>query len=191
MLCRYSFKPFVSCFCTYSNCDLRCNRNINFSCRLFCSISNKNCHEKRWNSDGQTRKTHATDWSFQVRNENYFVILYQFINNFVFLYFFSTLFVIPSAVYLVTLTYEYANFDDWMLQWNRMTCKKFSIPCPPSSIVNDANKPVFSVFILKYVSLMLIGITSGLTWLCSSKTIASWKTFFNRTGRKPVSANFV
>lgn len=121
-------------------------------------------------------------------NLNFFSKLIVF-NDF--LFFYSTLFVIPSIIYLATLTYEYANFDDWMLQWNRMTCKKFSIPCPPSNIVNDANKPIFTVFILKYVSLMLIGITSGLTWLCSSKTIASWKSFFNRTSRKPVSGNFV
>lgn len=116
---------------------------------------------------------------------------YKFINSLLFYFIYSTLFVIPSVLYLATLTYEYVNFDDWMLQWNRMTCKKFSIPCPPSNIVNETNKPIFSVFIIKYVSLMLIGITSGLTWLCSSKTIASWKSFFNRTGRKPVSGNFV
>lgn len=33
--------------------------------------------------------------------------------------FFSALFILPSFVYLACLFYEYINFDEWMVQWNR------------------------------------------------------------------------
>ncbi|XP_070502001.1 frizzled [Chironomus tepperi] len=103
--------------------------------------------------------------------------------------FFSILFVIPSFIYIGCLFYEWMYFDEWTLQWNRMTCKKFSIPCPPQSS-EDESKPIFAIFMLKYLCSMHVGITSGLTWLCSSKTIASWKAFIDRLrGRK--ARNFV
>lgn len=70
-----------------------------------------------------------------------------------------------------------------------MTCKKFSIPCPQQS-TEDESKPIFAIYMIKYLCSMVVGLTSGLTWLCSSKTIASWKNFSNRLrGRK--ARNFV
>jgi len=121
----------------------------------------------------------------------------------------SILFVIPSFIYIGCLFYEWMYFDEWTLQvsfdeiyskdfltschifqWNRMTCKKFSIPCPPQNNEEDESKPIFAIFMLKYLCSMHVGITSGLTWLCSSKTIASWKAFIDRLkGRK--ARNFV
>jgi frizzled 1/7 len=59
-------------------------------------------------------------------------------------------------------------------------CKKFSIPCPPlPSNVFVEERPIFSIFMLKYVCSMLVGITSSV-WLCSGKTVASWKLFIER-----------
>lgn len=104
----------------------------------------------------------------------------------------SALFILPSFVYLGCLFYEYLNFDDWMIQWNRSMCKKFSIPCPqspPNSSRED--KPIFSIFMLKYVCSMLVGITSSV-WLCSGKTVASWKMFIERLkGRESRERNYV
>lgn len=94
--------------------------------------------------------------------------------------FFSALFIMPSFVYLGCLFYEYLNFDTWMVNWNRNTCKIFSIPCPPPSLDNTENdKPLFEVYMVKYVSSMLVGITSSV-WLWSSKTVTSWKLFVDR-----------
>ncbi|CRL00025.1 CLUMA_CG013313, isoform A, partial [Clunio marinus] len=93
--------------------------------------------------------------------------------------FFSTLFILPSFVYLGCLFYEYKNFDKWMIQFNRSMCKKFSIPCPPPLSITEDEKPIFIKFMLKYVCSMLVGITSSV-WLCSGKTVASWKLFIER-----------
>jgi frizzled 1/7 len=104
--------------------------------------------------------------------------------------FFSALFILPSFVYLGCLCYEYVNFDDWMTQWNRSMCKKFSIPCPPPPLNRD-EKPMFSIFMLKYVCSMLVGITSSV-WLCSGKTVDSWKIFIERLkGRETRERNYV
>lgn len=103
---------------------------------------------------------------------------------------FSTLFVISSVMYISALVYEYINFDDWMQLWNRNSCKKFSIPCPPP-MLKDQNEPNFYIFIFKYLSVMFIGTTSGVTWLCSGKTLSSWKIFFQRMKGKGETGNFV
>lgn len=104
--------------------------------------------------------------------------------------FFSALFILPSFVYLGCLFYEYLNFDDWLIQWNRSMCKKFSIPCPPPS-ANREEKPIFSIFMLKYVCSMLVGVTTSI-WLCSGKTVASWKMFLERLkGRDSRERNYV
>lgn len=93
--------------------------------------------------------------------------------------FFSTLFILPSFVYLGCLFYEYINFDDWMIQWNRNMCKIFSIPCPPPIESKDEQKPIFHIYMIKYVCSMLVGITSSV-WLWSGKTCLTWKLFIER-----------
>lgn len=91
---------------------------------------------------------------------------------------------------LFSLFYEYINFDDWMVQWNRSMCKKFSIPCPPPPMHRD-EKPIFSLFMLKYLCSLLVGITSSV-WLCSGKTVESWKLFIERLkGREQRERNYV
>uniref|UniRef100_A0A182FBR2 Frizzled/Smoothened 7TM domain-containing protein n=2 Tax=Anopheles albimanus TaxID=7167 RepID=A0A182FBR2_ANOAL len=92
--------------------------------------------------------------------------------------FFSGLFILPSLGYVACLFYEYYNWDDWMIQWNRQMCKVFSIPCPAPR-PGDANKPNFHIYMLKYVCSMLVGVTSSV-WLWSGKTVESWKQFAAR-----------
>ncbi|XP_058124313.1 frizzled [Anopheles ziemanni] len=95
--------------------------------------------------------------------------------------FFSGLFILPSLGYLACLFYEYYNFDDWMIQWNRQMCKIFSIPCPaarhPAGAEDD--KPIFHIYMVKYVCSMLVGVTSSV-WLWSGKTVVSWRQFAER-----------
>ncbi|XP_049540378.1 frizzled-like [Anopheles darlingi] len=95
--------------------------------------------------------------------------------------FFSGLFILPSLGYLACLFYEYYNFDDWMIQWNRQMCKIFSIPCPaPRHGSNgEEDKPIFHIYMVKYVCSMLVGVTSSV-WLWSGKTVVSWRQFAER-----------
>lgn len=94
--------------------------------------------------------------------------------------FFSTLFILPSFVYCGCLIYEYINFDTWMTNWHRSMCIIFQIPCPhPSTNHSEDDKPIFHIYMLKYVSSMLVGITSSV-WLWSNKTVTSWKMFIER-----------
>lgn len=94
--------------------------------------------------------------------------------------FFSGLFILPAIGYLGCLIYEYYNFEDWMLQWNQDMCIIFSIPCPFNSRHHEQEaRPLFVVFMIKYVCSMLVGVTSSV-WLYSSKTVVSWRRFIER-----------
>uniref|UniRef100_A0A8D8D599 Frizzled n=1 Tax=Culex pipiens TaxID=7175 RepID=A0A8D8D599_CULPI len=97
--------------------------------------------------------------------------------------FFSGLFILPALGYLGCLFYEYYNFDDWMIQWNRQMCRIFSIPCPATKynaqMVPEEDRPIFHIYMAKYVCSMLVGVTSSV-WLWSGKTVVSWKQFAER-----------
>lgn len=93
--------------------------------------------------------------------------------------FFSGLFILPAIGFLGCLFYEYYFFDDWMVQWNRDMCKFFSIPCPNKRPNGDESRPIFQIFMFKYVCSMLVGVTSSV-WLYSGKTVVSWRMFIER-----------
>lgn len=92
---------------------------------------------------------------------------------------FSVLYIFPALVVIACLIYEHLYFDDWMLTWISDMCKKpkYAIPCPretPTTV-----RPMFEVFMIKYLMTMIVGITSSV-WIWSGKTVHSWKVFFNR-----------
>lgn len=94
--------------------------------------------------------------------------------------FFSGLFILPAIGFLGCLFYEYYNFDAWMLQWNQDMCIIFSIPCPFNSRYQEHEaRPMFVIFMIKYVCSMLVGVTSSV-WLYSGKTVVSWRRFIER-----------
>ncbi|XP_055692895.1 frizzled isoform X1 [Lutzomyia longipalpis] len=93
--------------------------------------------------------------------------------------FFSGLFILPSVGFLACLFYEYYSFDEWMIHWNRSMCTKFSTPCPLPRPHRDDQKPIFQIYMLKYVCSMLVGVTSSV-WLWSGKTVVSWRLFIER-----------
>lgn len=118
--------------------------------------------------------------------------------------FFSGLFILPAMGYLGCLFYEYHNFDDWMVQWHRDICKPFSIPCPVQRLMEESvvsstqssgamgrsteARPIFQIYMVKYLCSMLVGVTSSV-WLYSSKTVISWRNFIERLQGKETRCN--
>lgn len=95
---------------------------------------------------------------------------------------FSVLYLVPALTVLVCLFYEQVNFDHWMVSWHRQICEKspnnsYLIRCPLDG--NDDRKPSFYMFMLKYLSSLIVGISSSV-WMWSSKTVSSWKELFHR-----------
>lgn len=99
--------------------------------------------------------------------------------------FFSGLFILPALGFLGCLFYEYYNFDEWMIQWHRDICKPFSIPCPQMRQDGLESRPIFQIYMAKYLCSMLVGVTSSV-WLYSGKTMVSWRNFVERLqGKDP------
>lgn len=93
--------------------------------------------------------------------------------------FFSGLFILPALGYLGCLFYEYYYFDEWMVQWHRDICRPFSIPCPLPRPDGSESRPIFQIYMVKYLCSMLVGVTSSV-WLYSSKTVVSWRNFVEK-----------
>lgn len=73
---------------------------------------------------------------------------------------FSVMYTVPTICVIACLFYEYVNRDSWY------------------EATSD-NTPQIQVFMLKVLMNLIVGITSGM-WICSSKTITSWQTFFTK-----------
>lgn len=75
---------------------------------------------------------------------------------------YSILFISFSCILIYCHYYEQKNRDSWMLSWLAKICKnrEFSLPCPSKNIGYQSPQP--SIFILKYLATMAIGITSAL-----------------------------
>lgn len=91
---------------------------------------------------------------------------------------FSVLYIVPALVVLACLFYEQAYLGSWMVTWHRDICDRspYKFPCPPRG---PPVRPIFAVFMIKYLMAMIVGITSSF-WICSGKTIVSWRQFFDR-----------
>lgn len=108
---------------------------------------------------------------------------------------FSVLYTVPAISVLACYFYEQTYLETWMLTWQREMCdqKYFSIPCPDNPSVPTAVhnvKPVFAVFMIKYLMTLVVGITSGF-WIWSGKTFNSWKNFYNKIFRRGRSEAYV
>ena len=101
---------------------------------------------------------------------------------------FSVLYTVPATIVIGCYFYEQSFRDQWMITWHSEICKKFHYPCP-----NTKNqpllKPEFTVFMIKYLMTLIVGITSGF-WIWSRKTLGSWVNFYVRifVGRKEEAA---
>ena len=95
---------------------------------------------------------------------------------------FSILYTLPAISVIGCLFYEQANREKWEQSWlegwkHQQACidNMKDMDCPKYPIVND--KPDFTVFMVKYLMFLIVGITSGF-WIWSSKTINAWRRFY-------------
>ncbi|XP_074520243.1 frizzled-7-A-like [Halichoeres trimaculatus] len=90
---------------------------------------------------------------------------------------FGVLYAVPTAAVIACCFYEQAYRPQWERAWLLQTCRRFSVPCPSGS--SAPHMPDFTVFMMKYSMILLVGITSGF-WIWSKKTLQTWRLFFER-----------
>ncbi|XP_075897042.1 frizzled-1 [Nelusetta ayraudi] len=90
---------------------------------------------------------------------------------------FSVLYTVPATVVIACYFYEQAFREQWERTWAGRTCKAYAVPCPPHGHPNVS--PDFTVFMIKYLMTLIVGITSGF-WIWSGKTLNSWRRFYTR-----------
>ncbi|XP_044020377.1 frizzled-2 [Aphidius gifuensis] len=103
---------------------------------------------------------------------------------------FSVLYTVPALSVIACLIYEQAYFDSWMTTWHNEMCSKnaYSIPCTMNPQKRKINShPIFAIFMIKYLMAMVVGFTSSV-WVCSSKTLTSWRKFINHIRGRRVEA---
>ncbi|GAA6100817.1 frizzled-7b [Tachysurus ichikawai] len=92
---------------------------------------------------------------------------------------FSVLYTVPATIVIACYFYEQAFREQWEKTWHMQTCKRFAVPCPAADFAPMS--PDFTVFMIKYLMTMIVGITSGF-WIWSGKTLQSWRRFYKRLG---------
>ncbi|XP_069477568.1 frizzled-6 isoform X2 [Ambystoma mexicanum] len=98
---------------------------------------------------------------------------------------FSGLYLVPLVTLLGCYVYEQVYRSTWEITWLLDHCQEYHIPCPYQ--VKTFARPELSLFLLKYVTTLIVGI-SAVFWVGSKKTCSEWANFFNRTRKRdPVS----
>uniref|UniRef100_A0A8C5KKF5 Frizzled class receptor 8 n=1 Tax=Jaculus jaculus TaxID=51337 RepID=A0A8C5KKF5_JACJA len=84
---------------------------------------------------------------------------------------FTVLYTVPAAVVVACLFYEQHNRPRWEATHN--------CPCLRDLQPDQARRPDYAVFMLKYFMCLVVGITSGV-WIWSGKTLESWRALCTR-----------
>lgn len=92
---------------------------------------------------------------------------------------FSVLYTVPATIVIACYFYEQAFREQWEHTWVTQSCKSYAIPCPPAGHGHPHMSPDFTVFMIKYLMTLIVGITSGF-WIWSGKTLNSWRKFYTR-----------
>ncbi|XP_010191962.1 PREDICTED: frizzled-1, partial [Mesitornis unicolor] len=93
---------------------------------------------------------------------------------------FSVLYTVPATIVIACYFYEQAFREQWERSWVTQSCKSYAIPCPHNhSSHHPPMSPDFTVFMIKYLMTLIVGITSGF-WIWSGKTLNSWRKFYTR-----------
>jgi len=85
---------------------------------------------------------------------------------------FGVLYTVPAMIVIGCYFYEQSFRPEWMKTWVLEVIVS-------SQKVPGATKPDFTVFMIKYLMTLIVGITSGF-WIWSGKTVASWNKFYGR-----------
>ncbi|XP_004859263.1 frizzled-2 [Heterocephalus glaber] len=93
---------------------------------------------------------------------------------------FSVLYTVPATIVLACYFYEQAFRERWERSWVSQHCRSLAIPCPAPHAPRAA--PDFTVYMIKYLMTLIVGITSGF-WIWSGKTLHSWRKFYARLAR--------
>ncbi|XP_021244877.1 frizzled-8 [Numida meleagris] len=84
---------------------------------------------------------------------------------------FTVLYTVPAASVVACLFYEQHNRPRWEATHN--------CPCLRDQQPDQARRPDYAVFMLKYFMCLVVGITSGV-WVWSGKTLESWRALCTR-----------
>ncbi|XP_041672928.1 frizzled-2 [Cheilinus undulatus] len=90
---------------------------------------------------------------------------------------FSVLYTVPATIVIACFFYEQAFRPHWERSWISHNCRSLAIPCPLQS--GPRMTPDFTVYMIKYLMTLIVGITSGF-WIWSGKTLQSWHKFYAR-----------
>uniref|UniRef100_A0A8C9UVN5 Frizzled class receptor 2 n=1 Tax=Spermophilus dauricus TaxID=99837 RepID=A0A8C9UVN5_SPEDA len=90
---------------------------------------------------------------------------------------FSVLYTVPATIVIACYFYEQAFREHWERSWVSQHCKSLAIPCPAH--YTPRMSPDFTVYMIKYLMTLIVGITSGF-WIWSGKTLHSWRKFYTR-----------
>ncbi|KAF7656964.1 hypothetical protein LDENG_00033530 [Lucifuga dentata] len=90
---------------------------------------------------------------------------------------FSVLYTVPATIVIACFFYEQAFRPHWERSWVGHNCKGLAIPCPMHP--GPRMTPDFTVYMIKYLMTLIVGITSGF-WIWSGKTLHSWHKFYTR-----------
>ncbi|KAK7939942.1 hypothetical protein WMY93_003268 [Mugilogobius chulae] len=90
---------------------------------------------------------------------------------------FSVLYTVPATIVIACFFYEQAFRPHWESTWLSQNCRSLAIPCPLHS--GPRMTPDFTVYMIKYLMTLIVGITSGF-WIWSGKTLHSWHKFYSR-----------
>ncbi|KAM9784888.1 frizzled-2 [Syngnathus typhle] len=90
---------------------------------------------------------------------------------------FSVLYTVPATIVIACFFYEQAFRPHWERSWVSHSCRSLAIPCPAQT--GPRMTPDFTVYMIKYLMTLIVGITSGF-WIWSGKTLHSWHKFYTR-----------
>uniref|UniRef100_A0A8C6UUN1 Frizzled class receptor 2 n=1 Tax=Neogobius melanostomus TaxID=47308 RepID=A0A8C6UUN1_9GOBI len=90
---------------------------------------------------------------------------------------FSVLYTVPATIVIACFFYEQAFRPHWERTWLSQNCRSLAIPCPVHH--GPRMTPDFTVYMIKYLMTLIVGITSGF-WIWSGKTLHSWHKFYTR-----------
>lgn len=101
---------------------------------------------------------------------------------------FSVLYTVPATIVIACYFYEQSGRAQWYADWYAMACNRFHMLFPDYYVYTNSDfrcppertrpvYPEFTVFMIKYLMAVIVGITSGF-WIWSRKTVSSWKKFY-------------